>query len=128
MSMALEEPLGSDEQSWIVSVPANPPTGAEGVHEPVGVDEGRHDSLVAAADKHGAVGIGKRERLLGGQLERSRSGVVDDALEAGSRGLHGVRLVASDHHDGMKAAIAKAFIGATRVRSDARSEPTSGSL
>ncbi len=45
-----------------------------------------------------------------------------------TRGLHGVRLVTSDHHDGLKSAIAKAFIGATRVRSDATSEPTSGSL
>jgi len=39
-----------------------------------------------------------------------------------------VRLVTSDHHEGLKAAIAKAFIGATRVRSDVRSGPTSGSL
>ena len=49
-------------------------------------------------------------------------------LEAGSRSLHGVRLVTSDHHDGLKAAIAKAFIGATRVLGDATSEPTSGSV
>jgi len=29
-----------------------------------------------------------------------------------TRGLHGVRLVISDHHDGLKAAIAKCFVGA----------------
>ena len=33
-----------------------------------------------------------------------------------SRGLHGVRLVVSDHHDGLKAAIAKVFIGASWQR------------
>lgn len=33
-----------------------------------------------------------------------------------SRGLHGVRLVVSDHHDGLKAAIAKVFLGASWQR------------
>ena len=34
-----------------------------------------------------------------------------------ARGLHGVRLVISDHHLGLKAAIAKVFIGAAWQRS-----------
>ena len=78
-----EQPLGADEETAVVFVPSDTASGAERVHERVGVDVGRHDAGEAAGQERRAVLVGERERLFGRELVGPRRRVVGDVAAGG---------------------------------------------